>query len=245
MARPRKTDSFVLLQIIEDFYEKNGDGAFAKLKYRRLEQYAAEKGCAAKEYDFRRDNTVRKRIDELRKLAESPSCGASTVAYKTLDYDGIIKNCSTIEELRSRMLDMDRYWKRVYDAAVSSSAEIAELTLEKGRMVTELMRLEKENAELKSGQAGSVRDVHALQRENAYLRRMLRTYLYPELAGELLRENNLPAEENTSVCPEAFKKLIDGPIPGPFDGIQKAKPKSLTRQEKLLEQMKKQVRGDE
>lgn len=80
-----------------------------------------------------------------------------------------------------------------------------------------------------------------LSQEAAYLRRAIRDTLYPAIANKLLRESNLPIEENPTIRPDAFSGLIEGELPQPFDGIQVPHSEESSRQERLLEVMRKQL----
>lgn len=245
MARPKKNNSHVLLQVVEDFYTENGDGVFAKITYGDLEQYAAEKGLAAKDYDFRRDKLVRERIQELKQIAETAACGVTAAAYASADFDGILSTCASVDELFGKLNQIDQYWKKVYRASVEKSVQNAQLLRDKGNFELEKARLETEISVLRETQESHEKDIRTLRQENAYLRKILRSYLYPELANELLRESGLPVCEIQTLPPAAYKELIEESVPSPFSGLQEAKPKGVTRQEQLLAQMKKQVHGDE
>ena len=80
-----------------------------------------------------------------------------------------------------------------------------------------------------------------LSQEAAYLRRAIRDTLYPAIANKLLRESNLPIEENPTIRPDAFSGLIEGELPQPFDGIQVPHSEESSRQERLLEVMRTQL----
>jgi len=89
MARPRKLETRELVQIAESFYESHGNPA--KLKFSLLEEYAMSLGIDAKAYDFKRNETVRKRMDELRVASDASGSGA--IAYKSLDVEAML-NCN-------------------------------------------------------------------------------------------------------------------------------------------------------
>lgn len=64
-------------------------------------------------------------------------------------------------------------------------------------------------------------------------------YVVPELARELMRQANLPMKEKRKYLnPVAYDELIEGRIPLPFTGKQGHGTSVMTRQEKLIEEMK-------
>ena len=63
MARPRKLSDDEMLKIVDSFYESNGNPSM--LKCSLLEEYAISIGVEVKAYDFRRNEAVRHRMDEL------------------------------------------------------------------------------------------------------------------------------------------------------------------------------------
>lgn len=241
MARPKKFDSLMLVKIVEGFYEEEANGNPGKLKFSRIEAYAAKKGCGAKAYDFSRDKGVRKRILELEEMASLPSGEMAAAAYKSLDIDQMVRGCSSLEELKKSLYEMDQYWKNVYLSSSEAAKRDRRLLAEKSGYEERITKLLGENKELSEQAAAFGKEARSLQRENVYLRRMLKTYLYPNIANEILRESHLPVTENTAVRPEAFQELTEGTRPLPFGGVQAEKPKPMTRQEQLLEEMKNQV----
>lgn len=240
MARPKKIDSQILVKIVEDFFEHEANGDPGRLKFSLIEAYAVKSGCSAKAYDFRRDEAVRKRIQELMQISALRS-EETTAAYKSLDIEQMIRGCSSLEELKESLYEMDQYWKNVYLSSVEAAKRDRQLLAEKSHYEEEISRLQEENKQLAGQEVSAVKETRSLQRENVYLRRMLKMYLYPNIANEILRESHLPVPENTAVRPDSFRDLIEDNKPLPFGGAQMKKPKPMTRQEQLLEEMKNQV----
>jgi len=241
MARPKKIDSLMLVKIVEEFYEEEANGNPSRLKFSRIEAYAAKKGCGAKAYDFSRDQCVRKRILELTEMAALSSREMAAAAYKSLDIDQMVRGCSSLEELKKSLYEMDQYWKNVYLSSSEAAKRDRQLLAEKSCYEERITKLLEENKKLSERAAADGKEARSLQRENVYLRRMLKTYLYPNVANEILRESHLPVTKNTAVRPETFHELIEGTRPLPFGGAPAEKPKPMTRQEQLLEEMKNQV----
>ena len=234
MGRPKKNESALLVNIVDDYYANEANGDVRKLKYSNLARYAEKRGIQAAWYDFQRDKAVVRRIAELSALCEKANESPVVPAYKSLDIEALLNCCGTVEELTRKLYEMDRYWKKTYDDAIQMASD--------DRVLTEkAQKLEREHTELSEKLDVAERQAKALQRENSYLRRMIRENLYPSVANELLRASHLPVPENETVNPDAFPRLIEGEVPQPLGGIQQPQPKKLSRQEQLLADMREQV----
>lgn len=78
MARPNKTDEALLVSILEKYYADVACGNAGGIKFTDLAKYAEGQGVPAKEYEFRRNRGVRRRLDELK--ADAPGTGAAAPA---------------------------------------------------------------------------------------------------------------------------------------------------------------------
>ena len=65
MARPNKTDEALLVSILEKYYADVACGNARDIRFTDLAKYAGRQGVPAKEYEFRRNRGVRRRLDEL------------------------------------------------------------------------------------------------------------------------------------------------------------------------------------
>jgi len=80
--------------------------------------------------------------------------------------------------------------------------------------------------------------------ENRYLKKMLRTYLFPALANEILTEENQIKNPDTEVTPRAKDKLIDGIFPSSVSSIFSEDRGILSQEEELLKQMWDSIPGE-
>ena len=110
--------------------------------------------------------------------------------------------------------------------------------------MAKIRSLKEENARLQENGKEMLKENTALKRENVYLRRMLRTYLYPGIANQILKESGLPVEGENAVKPEKFGELIEGKKPDAFRGRQKTPAPVLSWQERLQKELERQVSQD-
>lgn len=241
MARPRKNDPQELVRIVDEFFENEVNGNPALLKCSKIGEFAKKKGYGVEAYHFRRDEEVRRRIEELKEILQDPLKQGDMAAYKSLDVEGIVESCSSLEQLKRQLYEIDSYWKEHYQTFADVDRKYQELLrdVSKIREAADKYRREAEGLAGKLSEAQN--QVNKLSRENVYLRRMLRKHLYPGLANELLREARLPVPENDAVKPESMKILIEGKMPQVFDGLQGQGEKPKSRKERLMEALESQV----
>lgn len=240
MGRPRKADDSLMVKLIDEFYESCGDPK--KLKATRLEAFAKEQGHDIKEYDFRRSKAVQARIQELKDMHTGMAATIRTTSYKSLDVDRLISGCSSVDDLREVLLELDAYWKRVYSTASEHIAKSQTYEKERNSFLSGKAEMEKQLQALLEEKRNLQKENTRLGKENTYLRTMIRRYIYPAIVSEILKEHNTPdVAENTSVKPEMVSKMIEGKMPQPFSGRQTDIPKKPTRAESLIQSLKEQA----
>lgn len=244
MGRPRKLEASVLVALVNGYYEEKAAGNAAKIRFSSLEAYAAEKGYDVKSYDFSRCREAAQRIEELKKAEEMRREETVSAAYKNLDVEGLLKRCATVEDLKETLVRMDRYWEQTYEEASALITRDRQFMKEKGELDGKIRSLGEENGRLQETGRELLKDNMALKRENVYLRKMLRTYLYPGIANQILRESGLPVEGENAVRPEKFGELIEGKKPETFHGRQKTPEPVLSWQERLQMELERQVSKD-
>lgn len=191
MGRPRKMTTEQMIEVVDSYYSTQVEGNGNLLRCSLIAAYATELGYTANGYDFRRNTVVRDYIDRLKVGGDGPSESISMV-YKSLDVTGFI-NCNDGDAgLAKALTDLDAYWKRIALHAAQNAKEIKALAKANADYQAALS----ESAEIREGletrNASLSRENNRLVSENRYLRKMLRTYLYPAVAEEILvRENAL------------------------------------------------------
>lgn len=218
MARPKKLSSEVMLQILEDYYTERTAGNPGLLKYSLLEKYAHERGYAdIKAYDFKRDKHVRDRLEELKSLCAEAD-GSRLIlgtAYKSLDVTGIISRCRSKAELIEALTEMDRNWKVTHDAASEMQRKFYEGRASQAEMEARISELEQSQLSIEENLQSEKQRNRSLLEENRYLRKMLKTYLYPAIANQILLEEQALTSTGTSVTQIAMEELVDQPLPAP------------------------------
>lgn len=246
MARPRKTDTGELIQLVDSYFTTEAAGDPSKLKCSLLEGFAARMGKAARAYDFGRDPRVREHMEELKSMVlnENGMQMLQGSAYKSLDIEKLLRLRRDPDELRKALGDLDNYWKQVYDRSVSVADKNREFQKRIRQMEDEGRATEQRLRMAESGMKESGAEKNKLIAENRYLRKMLRTYLYPALANEILRQENMLGDPDTEVSDAAKARLVDGKFPSGLKeavsgdvGIQEKEDKLLAEMWRELEQI--------
>jgi len=242
MSRPRKMTTEQMIQVVDSYYLTCCDGNEKLMKCSLIAEYAAELGYTADGYDFRRNMEVREHIERIKVCAETCTEVYNTKyehsAYKSLDIEGFIHNNGNNDDLTDSLRELDAYWKRVYEFSEQAVKQNRILMKEKSaheaavkNMTVQLDELNTENSELsfKNNQ---------LSKENQYLRKMLRTYLYPAVADEILRnENELPQTE-TEVTDAAVRDFIGDSFPKSFENSVLNDDKMQSETERFIEKLR-------
>lgn len=209
------------------------------MKCSLIAAYAVSLGYAADGYDFRRNPEVREQIECLKIEAEVfAEEKVAVTAFKSLDVAGLIRNNPSMAQLAKALTELNDYWKRIYDHAEQISKENSvlkkgktEYQEEQKKSVLSQEKLTAENMEL------SQRN-NRLIVENRYLRKMLRTYLYPDVANEILvQEKSLKGSGETKVTDAALRDMTELGAP---QSLHEAVSKDISMQseeERLLSKM--------
>jgi len=242
MARPRKAVAEELARIVDLFYETHGDAS--KLKCSLLAEYAVSLGMDVKAYDFRRNEAVRLRIDEIQSAADD-RLNCSLLAYRNLDADAFISKNATKAELKTALLELDSYWRGVFERSVHFAGENTELlsqiyTLKRGVSET-TASVDALKAELSKKRKA----VNALIAENRYLRTSLERYLYPAVANEILLRERVLKQADTEVADIAMSELADASPPLSLTAATEQDRQMRSRSGALLERMKAQIQCEE
>ena len=240
MARPKKVDVSDMLRVVDSFYETHGDES--KLKFKSLETYAISLGIDAKEYDFRRNDAVKRRIDEINELRES--FGLS-LAYKTLDADALIYANPTRASLKAALVELDRSWREVYERAVKLSSENTALLSNNHAIMRDADMLRAEIVSLKDHISNLNRQTTDLLAENRYLKSALEDWLYPDIANEILKNEGVINNVVSNVADDVMDELSDFNEPASIDHIVETDCNRISKAQTLINRMKSQVeRGD-
>jgi hypothetical protein len=237
MARPKKLSTDEMLQIVDSYFENCGDPG--RLKCSFLEIYAASLGIEAKAYNFRRDAAVRQHMEELRGSVKSDEIGA--IVYKTMDVDAMLNRNYTREMMKNSLLELDETWRRIYVNASDLSRKNMSLLSEISSLKKTSERISEEKETLEVQAKSADKKANALIVEIRYLKKMINAYLYPAIANEILKGENVLEQIDTRASPEAMAALAESSVPASFSSSIADDVKMLSREELLLGRINQQI----
>ncbi len=183
---------------------------------------------------------MRSRINELRDL-DTLFAGAGAIAYRNLDVNAFIGKLKSKDELKNSLVELDETWRRIYDRAVLLAGknqalikDIQQKSLEYDALTCESTRLSEQLASLKKAYKEALL-------ENRYLRKAIKTYLYPAIANELLKNENVLIQVDTEVLPDTMDLMTDKATPLSFSKSVAPDQLILSREESILRRMQEQI----
>lgn len=210
MARPRKMTTEQMLSVVDLYYATQVAVNARLMKCSLIAAYAVSLGHAADGYDFRRNPEVREYIERLKIAAEVYAEEAAVTAFKSLDVTGLIRSNPSKAQLTQALTELNDYWKRIYDHAEQISKENSALRKGKTEYQEEQKKAALSQEKLVNENAELSQRSNNLIVENRYLRKMLRTYLYPDIANEILvQEKTLKGSEKKKVTDAALRDMTE------------------------------------
>jgi predicted nuclease with TOPRIM domain len=217
MGRPRKMTVEQMISVVDSYYYARAERNEKRMKCSLIAAYAVELGYHAEGYDFARNMEVREHIERMKCYAEVEAddyeYNKVVTAYKNLDVTAFIRNNKEHLQLVKSLSELDAYWKRVYEYADATAAQNKKLMQEKAKSEAMLKETIAECDKAKSDNAALSREKNKLITENRYLRKMLRTYLYPAVANEILLEENELTEADVRATDKAIADMTEFSAP--------------------------------
>lgn len=239
MARPRKMTTEQMISVIDSYYLVQVQGNPKKLKCSMIAAYATELGYQAEGYDFARNIEVREYIERMKCVAElevEKSLGMDA-SYKSLDIISFMSVNSDRKQLARSLTELDSYWKNIYEKACAIAAANQKLISDKNKKEGLIKSLEKEFADLTHKVDEVTEERNKTIAENRYLKKMLRKYLYPAVADEILMRDNILKSVDTKISDEAVANMIEQGNPRSLNETIASDVKLQTEDEILLKKM--------
>ena len=236
MARPRKITTEIMLGIVEEYFCSVADGNTAMLKYTLIANYANSLGHSAAAYDFRRNEIVRSKIEEL-KSTNGMFGQSAPLVYKNLNVEEFIRTNKDNQQLKVALIELDAYWKSIFEYANSATNKNKKTRENEGLRDSKIAELIAENKilSIKSKELSS--EKRKLMLENRYLRSMIKTNLYPALANEILKSSQILTDKDSPVPKKTVDNIVDSNHPKSFGEAIKQDQKIISKEEKILKMM--------
>jgi len=241
MSRPRKMTIEQMISVVDSYYFTRAEGNEKRLKCSLIAAYAVELGYQADGYDFARNLEVREHIERMKCYAEVQAefhkDETIVPTYKSLDIAGFIRSNREHTQLAKALAELDAYWKRVYEYAEKTAAQNMALMKDKAGCESVLKAEVAAHDELNNNNVKLSALNRKLVAENRYLRKMLRIYLYPAVANEILLKENVLKENDIPVSEASVRDMTEFGAPRSLRESVTSDIELQSDEEKLLAKM--------
>lgn len=200
MARKVKVESDTLISLIEQYYAEKCDGDATQLKIPQIGSFARSKGYDIADYLIRRNEEARAYIQKLQETSEEIHIHTVAV-YRDINMDDFLAKNNTKEKLKNALKERENYYRELSNSAAFSFKENKCLVLQEKTLKKHIEELEKELEAVQDKSSDLSTDSRIYKAENRKLRDIIHTYVYPEIANELLKQQGLLKDTANIVNP--------------------------------------------
>ena len=190
MARKIKIDTETLISLVGQFYAEKCDNNPAALKIPAIGEYIRSQGYDVADYLIRRNQDVRDYIIKLQDNTEETYINSVSV-YRDMDINAFVEKNNTPSKLIKAIKERENYYREVTTSAAYCFQENKKLQRKIQDMEKRIKELEASMAKDEGAYSETSRLYKELKAENVQLRNIVDTYVYPEIANELLKKQGL------------------------------------------------------
>lgn len=176
-----------------------------KPTYSCIGEFAREKGYNVKDYIFRRSELARGMIDSISKMVDEETFCTVSV-YHALDLDDFLAKNRTLDRIKESLTQRDQYYAKVARSAAKVFNENSKILAENKRLLEKNAELEKELQ--RKQEAADYAQLREKDKEITSLRRIIKKYVYPEIANAILASEGLLEINTEVIVDKAISKSI-------------------------------------
>lgn len=207
MARSKKMEDEDMLALVQKFYIEKCRSNPAKLKIPAIGNYIRSLGYDIDDFLIRKNKIVREYIDST-KNTQVKTAVTRVAAHRDIDVDAFLAHNSSPQALRKALIDRDNYYGVIADSAVLIFKENETL----GKKISELTKRVEELEERSMTAETSVAELsvenRGLKTMNRAYRKIIDTYVYPEIANELLKKEGILLNTGEYVDPVKTEEKV-------------------------------------
>ena len=197
MARRRLISDEDLFEKFEEYVINECSNDISLFKLPKFGDYLRTTGFPeVTDTTLRRNKKFRITIGKRKAEAEDEEF-QTIITYKTLDIDSFMMTNRTPRAIRSALVELNKYYKRIVEVALKYKDEAEVLVIENKKIQEQLQTATSNSEERK-----------ALIDENNALKSIIKTTVYPENANELLKAEGLLKSENRIISDEYLASQI-------------------------------------
>lgn len=218
MARPTKMDPEIMLSLAQQYYAEKCNDNLELLTIPKIGEYIRSKGYDIQDYLIRRNEKIKEYISSLKKQKEKITITTVSV-FKDMDVDNFLKKNRTTQSLKKALIERQNYYMEVAHSANLIFEENKKLKKKLEKLEKEIASLEQELESTASSRKETLSGFHDAKRRVRVLQDLVETYVYPEIANELLVQRGILKKTESIVDP----KVVDEMLVKPADDISKIK----------------------
>ena len=186
MGRPKLIEDQALLELIKKYYYEECHGDAKELKLPKITEYINKNGYPNYPVTtLRRTSIAMAYIEEMKKIADDNHYVAVS-AYQTIDAAAFVDANRSRDMLIKGISERDSYYKTIADSASHAFEKLNQLQQQLDRKKEANTELNGKVAELEELNAKYKAQLRELDIELRASKAVIDTYIYPELANELL-----------------------------------------------------------
>ena len=206
MARPRSFKEDELIALINEYYLKYPN---MTIKVSDLERYANAHGHPEfKSHSIRRCPRAKQYIDQIN-TNNQVTLETTIVTWRQLDVDAFLNLNRSRSDLKNALIQRDNYYGEVCRSAGEFLKDKKQLEAKITRMKSEINDLKNQVAELE--QMNTRRINRYSQVMLSKMKKVLDTYVYPDIANEILKKEGLGSLFGLYVNPESVESEMITP----------------------------------
>ena len=197
MARRRLISDEDLFEKFEEYVINECSNDISLFKLPKFGDYLRTTGFPeVTDTTLRRNKKFRITIEKRKAEAEDEEF-QTIITYKTLDIDSFMMTNRTPRAIRSALVELNKYYKRIVEVALKYKDEAEVLVLENKKLQEQLQTA-----------TSNIEERKVLMDENNALKSIIKTTVYPEIANELLKEEGLLKSESRIITDEYLASQI-------------------------------------
>jgi len=207
MGRKAKIESSKLISLIDQFYAEKCIDDNEQLKIPEIGKYVRSKGYDVADYIIRRNSEAKRHIKELKEDTEEVHIYTVTV-YRDIDMDSFLMKNNTNQKLKRAITERENYYRKVTNSASYSFNENKQLKRQISKLKKQISEIKVNLNKAENTKSEIENDNKKYIAENRKLRDIINTYVYPEIANQLLKENGLVKNNSDIVDSEVINKEV-------------------------------------
>ena len=206
MARPRSFTEDELIALINEYYLEYPN---RMIKTSDLERYAKTHGRPNfKAYSIRRCPKAKQYIDQIN-ANNQVTLETTIVTWRQLDVDAFLNLNRSRSDLKNALIQRDNYYGEVCRSAGEFLRDKEHLEDKIRRMKSEINDLKSQIAELEQMNTNKINRYS--QEMLSKMKKVLDTYVYPDIANEILKKEGLGSLFGLYVNPESVESEMITP----------------------------------